>query len=102
MGKTESKNTKKNSIFKMIFLISLLYYVGWIAWSIYLSFKGVDSGWAMPAMSNNDLMYGVDAFFSGIIIGFIYTICFFWFIPLYQIIYIICKIINYFRRRIES
>ena len=96
------ENNKRNSVFKIIFLISLLYYICWIVWSIFLSFKGIDSGWAMPAMSNHNLMYGIDAFFSGIVIGLLYTIQFFWFIPLYQVIYIVCKIINYFRKKLNS
>ena len=102
MKKVEVKNNKKNSFFKIIFLISLLYYIWWIALSVFFSFKGIDSGWAMPAMSNHDLMYGFDAFFSGIVIGLLYTFTFFWFIPLYQVIYIIYSIINYFRKKSNS
>lgn len=102
MKKVEDKNEKRKSFLKIIFLISLLYYIFWIVLSVFLSFKGVDSGWAMPAMSNHDLMYGFDAFSSGIIIGLLFTIQFFWFIPLYQAIYIICSIINYFRKKLKS
>lgn len=90
----EKNNNKKISKFKIIFLISLLYYVFWFIFSIYLSFKGIDHGWAMPAMSNGDLMYGFDAFSSGIVIGLLYTIQLFWFIPLYQVLYIIGCIIK--------
>jgi len=90
-------NSKKTSIFKIIFLISLLYYVFWIVCSIYLSFKGIDHGWAMPAMSDGELIYGFEAFWSGIIIGLLYTIELFWFIPLYQVLYIICCIIKKIR-----
>ena len=43
----------------------------------------------MPATSNGDLMYGFEAFFSGIITGILYTIELFWFISLYQVIYLI-------------
>ena len=64
--------------------------------AIILSFTGIDFGWAMPAMSNGDLMYGFEAFFSGIIIGVLYTIEVFWFIPLYQVIYLIYSIIKLF------
>ncbi len=46
------KNNKRISILKFIFL----YYVFWIILSIYFFFHGIDSGWAMPAMSNGDLM----------------------------------------------
>ena len=93
---TKIKNNKRISILKLIFLISLLYYVFWIILSIYFFFHGIDSGWAMPAMSNGDLMYGFEAFFSGIIIGVLYTIELFWFIPLYQVIYLIYSIIKLF------
>lgn len=102
MKKVESKSNKRNSFFKIIFLVSLLYYIFWIVWSVFLSFKGIDSGWAMPAMSNHDLMYGFDAFFSGIIIGLLYTIQFFWFIPLYQAIYIIVCIVNRIRKKAKN
>ena len=102
MKKIEGKNNKKISVSKIIFLISLLYYICWIAWSIFLSFNGINSGWAMPAMSNHELMYGVDAFFSGIVIGLLYTIEVFWVIPLYQAIYIMFIIISYFRKKLKS
>jgi len=102
MKKVEDKNNKRKNLKKLIFKISLLYYVFWFVFSIYLSFKGINHGWAMPAMSNGDLIYGFDAFSSGIIIGLLYTIQFFWFIPLYQAIYIICSIINYFRKKLNS
>lgn len=70
---------------------------------LYISFfHGIDSGWAMPAMSNGDLMYGFKAFFSGIIIGILYTIELFWFIPLYQVIYLIYSIINYLIKKIND
>ena len=89
MEKEKIQTNKKFNIFKLIFLISLLYYAFWIILAIILSFTGIDFGWAMPAMSDGRLMYGIDAFKSGIIIAGLYTIEFFWFIPLYQIIYII-------------
>ena len=93
------KESKNNTFFGIIFLISLLYYIWWIILSIYFSFKGIDSGWAMPAMSNHELMYGYEAFLSGIVIGLLYTVQIFWFIPLYQVVYIICKMIKYFRKK---
>ena len=102
MKKVKDKNEKRKSFFKIIFLISLLYYIFWIVLSVFYSFKGIDSGWAMPAMSNHELIYGFDAFSSGIVIGLLCTIQIFWFIPLYQAIYIICSIINYFRKKLNS
>ena len=43
-GRTMEKiiNNKRISILKFIFLISLLYYICWIIWSIYLFFHGID------------------------------------------------------------
>ena len=102
MKRIEAKSNKKISFFKIIFLLSLLYYIWWIVLSIYFCFKGIDSGWAMPAMSNHDLMYGTEAFVSGIVIGLGATIQIFWFIPLYQVIYIICSIIKYFRKKLNG
>ena len=99
MDEKEDKKNKKISVFKIIFLISLLYYLWWILLSIYYYFNGIDSGWAMPAMSNHKLMYGSEAFASGIVIGLLATIKVFWFIPLYQIIFITSSIINYFRNK---
>ena len=77
MKKVEDKNEKRKTLLKIIFLISLLYYIFWIVLSVFLSFKVVDSGWAISVLSNHDLMYGFDAFSSGIIIGLLYTIQFF-------------------------
>ncbi len=70
----ETKNNKKISVFKIIFYISLLYYIWWIVLSIYYYFNRIDSGYAMPAMSNHELMYGSEAFVSGIVIGLLATI----------------------------
>lgn len=92
MKKNRSKGNKRNLFFKKIFLVSLLYYIFWIILSIFLSFRGIGSGWDMFAMSSHDLIYGFDAFFSVIAIGLLYTIQIFWFIPLYQAIYIIIYI----------
>lgn len=93
------KESKIITFFRIIFFISLLYYIWWIVLSIYYSFKGIDSGWAMLAMSNHELMYGYEAFYSGIIIGVLYTVQIFWFIPLYQVVYIIFRLIKYFRKK---
>ena len=71
------------------FIISLLYYVILFGYAVSLMFRGIDSGWAMPAMSNHEMIYGTEAFLSGIAIGILATAEIFWFIPLYQILYLI-------------
>ncbi|SDA17585.1 hypothetical protein SAMN02910447_01340 [Ruminococcus sp. YE71] len=89
---------KEFNVSKAIFLISLLYYVGLLGYAVYCSHAGVDSGWAMPAMSDGSKDYGIEAFCSGIAIGIIFTAERFLFIPIYQAIYlIVCgigKLIN--------
>ena len=71
-----------------IFLISLLYYVILLGYAVSLTFRGLDSGWAMPAMSSHEKVYGAEAFLGGIVIGILATAEIFWFIPLYQILYL--------------
>lgn len=99
MKKTADTKSPKNSVFTTIFFISLFYYVIWLVISIILAIIGVDSGWAMPAMSNGELDYGWEAFQSGIAIGLIATAVYFWLIPLYQIIYLIVMIVKKCRQK---
>ena len=89
-------NNEIQKVLKIIFIITMFYYIFWIVIAIYFSIRGIDSGWAMPAMSNGKLIYGPEAFFSGIIIGILYTINYFWFVPLYQILYLIYKYVIIF------
>ena len=77
------------SFFKAIFLLTLLYYAAWIVFALVSMITGIDSGWAMPAMSNGEKDYGVDAFFSAFGLGVFVTVMRFWFIPLYDVIYLI-------------
>lgn len=85
---------KKLNVFRILFWISLLYYVLCLLYAVRLAFTGVDSGWAMPAMSNGEKEYGAEAFASGIAIAIIATAEFFWWIPLYQAVYLIVCIIR--------
>ena len=90
-----AKNDKsKISVFTILFYFSLLHYVIWLFISVILAINGVDSGWAMPAMSKGKLMYGWSAFWSGIVIGFLTTAKYFWWIPIYQIIFIIVMLVK--------
>ena len=66
----------------------------WLVISIILAIIGVDSGWAMPAMSSGELDYGWEAFQSGIAIGLLATAEYFWWIPLYQIVYLIVMLVK--------
>lgn len=85
-----TKNRKRISKLKVIFLFSLVYYLFWLALAIYFSFKGVNYnfGLSLPA-SSTKIEYGLSAFKDTILIGGLYTIFYFWFIPLFQILYII-------------
>lgn len=85
----------KKRVFKYIFITSFLYYVIWIGFAAHCAFAGVDSGWAMSAMSRHEMIYGKEAFINGITIGLMYTIStIFWIIPLYQILYIMIMVIR--------
>ena len=94
MKKTSDTKKSEKSVFTIIFFISLLYYVIWLVISIILAIIGVDSGWAMPAMSSGELDYGWEAFQSGIAIGLLATAEYFWWIPLYQIVYLIVMLVK--------
>lgn len=85
---------RRKSLFTIIFYISLIYYLIWPVISIIFAIKGIDSGWAMPAMSSGELVYGWEAFNSGIVIGILATGTFFWWIPLYQIIYLAVMLVK--------
>lgn len=91
---TGENNKRKKSLFTIIFYISLVYYLIWPVISIIFAIKGIDSGWAMPAMSSGELDYGWEAFCSGIVIGILATGTFFWWIPLYQIIYLAVMLVK--------
>lgn len=78
---------------KIIFNISFIYYLFWLIYAIVLCITGIDHGWVMPAMSDGTLMYGFDAFKSGIVIGAMITIKYLWIVPLYQIFYLIFKLV---------
>ena len=85
---------KLKIIFRILFWLSLFYYVFWLLYAVRLFFDGIDSGWAMPAMSNGEKVYGAEAFASGIAIGLLATAEYFWWIPLYQVIYLIAAVIR--------
>lgn len=79
--------------FFILFLVSFLYYVFWFGYCIMLFWKGADPGWAAPALSNDIMVYGWEAF--GIGMGkFLFFTCFYcWLVPLYQLTYGIVRLI---------
>lgn len=92
------KNMKKNNIskiFKIIFILSLLVYIFGFIESIIFSIIGVNYNnlYLGPSMSLLDKVYGFKAFRLKILDYFIFTLLELWFIPLYQLIYIIIFII---------
>lgn len=90
----ETKKCRK-SLFTIIFCISLIYYMILLVFSISCAIKGIDPGWCMPAWSNGEsFVYGWDAFTHGIAISILATGTFFWWIPLYQIIYLFVMLVK--------
>ena len=87
--RNDESNDKHIDIATILFFISLLYYGFWLIYALYCAIAGIDSGWAMPAMSDGSKDYGFEGFCSGIAIGILYTVEKFWFIPLYQLLYLI-------------
>ena len=86
---------KKFSVFKVLFLISLLYYVVWIVIAVISMFVGVNTDWAAPALSDGELDYGFEAFEGMLEIGVLKTLFYCWFIPLYQICYLIGRLFRW-------
>lgn len=103
----KQKTNKVPSFFKFIFILSLLYYVFWIIVSIKYSITGISSeyvGIHIESLCNHihTTYYGVEGFMAGIENCFIYTVFFFWFISLYQVIYIIISIVNKIRKKTKK
>lgn len=94
MDKQKMEKNKIYLFFKYIFILSLLYYFVWLIISIKYSITGISSeyvGIHIESLCNHihTTYYGLDGFMAGIENCYIYTIFLFWFIPLYQVIYII-------------
>ena len=102
--KTKGAIMKKTlkTVARVIFILSLAYYIFWILYAIFCSFTGIASNWLMPVGSGT-LLYGIDGFVEGLGVGIVYTELIFWFIPVYQLIYIITiiiiKIVNKIKAR---
>lgn len=104
------KQKVKNNIYlilKFIFILSLLYYIYWFILSLKYSITGISSeyvGIHIESLCNHihTTYYGLEGFTAGIQNCFIYTLFIFWFIPLYQIIYIIVNFINYIRKKVKG
>ena len=88
--------------FRVLFFISLIYYAIWILICIGFAVGGIDSGWLVPSLSSGRREYGLEAFGEGISMCVIYTLYYFWFIPLYQIIYFLSAVIRKISRRAKK
>ena len=82
-------NDKVRYGFRGIFILSLLYYAFWICYGIKCAINGIDSGWVAPALSDGTVYYGWKGFMEGIGVGVAVTFMAAWYVPLYQIIYLI-------------
>ena len=102
IGAAGNTAPKKVSPFRVLFIISLLYYAIWLVICVGFAFTGIDSGWLIPSLSSGKKEYGLEAFSDGIGMCIICTLYFFWFIPLYQVIYIIVSVIRKIIRRLKK
>ena len=107
MEKQKLKNNIIHSVFKFIFILSFLYYIFWLIISLKYSITGISSeyvGVHIESLCNHihTTYYGFEGFCAGIENCIIYTLFIFWFIPLYQAIYIIINIVNCIRKKVKS
>jgi len=107
MEKQKVKNNKIHSFFKFIFRLSFLYYIFWLIVSVKYSITGISSeyvGLHIESLCNHihTTYYGFEGFCAGIENCIIYTFFMFWFIPLYQAIYIIINIVNFIRKKVKN
>lgn len=92
---------KVSKIFKVLFYISLLIYPITFVIALYFGmFVGIDQGWAMPAWSDQELMYGWEAVWSYLIIivwifSFLYIS-----VLIFQVGYLIYRLIKKIKSRI--
>lgn len=92
------KDIPKLKIGKIIFYISLIYYVGWIYYAIWCFFFG--SSWEfISSLGNHEVKYGLDAIENVYAEFIVTTVIMFPFIPIYQLIYIIYRIIYKVRKK---
>lgn len=101
---TVKVQNKSKNIWNRIFKYSLLIYPITILLALFLgTVIGIDHGWAMPAWSDGTKMYGMQAVASYLII---FCVAFAWvYIPIiiYQVVYMIYKVIfSFFRTYFEK
>ena len=80
-----------SKVTKGIFYISFLYYIYWIIYDITLYWRGIASNWLIPLGPASEVYYGFEAMGEGFGVFIVWTVIFFWWIPLYQILYLIIK-----------
>ncbi|MBR4110424.1 MAG: hypothetical protein IKK43_01870 [Clostridia bacterium] len=107
MEKQKEKNSKIHSFFKFIFKLSFLYYIFWLIVSIKYSITGISSeyvGIHIESLCNHihTTYYGFEGFCAGIENCIIYTLFVYWFIPLYQVVYIIINIVNSIIKKVKN
>ena len=107
MKKLELNKSKISSFFRVIFKLSFIYYLIWLIISIKYSILGISSeyvGVHIESLCNHEheMYYGLEGFTSGLTNFFIYTLFLFWYIPLYQIIYLLITSIAKFIKKIKN
>ncbi len=86
------KNVLKK-IAGILFILSLLYYVFWLVYAGITFFTGTEERLVFFGETPEEL-HGWDAFSETFSIGVLLTCIYFWFVPLYQALYLICVIVG--------
>ncbi len=107
MEKFKINKSKIHTFFNVIFKLSFIYYLIWLIISIKYSIVGISSeyvGVHIESLCNHEheMYYGSDGFFAGIQNFILFTIFFYWYVPLYQIIYLLVSFINKFIKKIKN
>jgi len=85
-------------IMSKVFKISILIYPITFLIALYCgTVIGIDSGWAMPAMSNHEIIYGWEAFVSYIILIVWRFFIIYGLILIFQLSYIAVRVISKIR-----
>ena len=87
---------------KVIFILSFVYYIYWLIYSIYIYFAGIETGWFISSLSSGKVVYGLEALEEGLEKFLIVTALFFFWIPLYQLIYLICCAVSKRKKKKDS
>ena len=93
MRKKESFSPRERKIFftfcTTLFVLSLTYWGYWIYRAVIGYQNGVSTDWFISSLSSHDMLYGIEAIKEVGDMCILSTILIFWWIPIYELIYIV-------------